>query len=375
MFTLQAHIRAAAFGALLAVAASGATLRFGDVTTDAQGYLHVPVTIAAEDYEQVAGLQFDLNFDETNFAFMDVVLGPSAENAGKDAVFTDAFTGTTRVLVVGMNQNTMQDGVVAELVFNPLDASALDSLELTGGLVSDPFGNSIRADFEKEITETYDETIESGEGNSVEATPTKTPESSSDPETNSGDSPALPPIANQLRSMGGFGGGANDALSASGRAQPARDHSVATSRQAGAEVGSAGTFGGKSGVQYSPGASRIVSTRSSSSNTAAGQLGAGSSPLPARQSLWTDQFATTDSVAPPMKRAERVSFSGYPELRTDVTNALLSDNERESDHSLSSSLSSRNAAAVAGWLALVGGLLGVRAAVFAYAVTPWKPRR
>ncbi|MEK7793865.1 MAG: cohesin domain-containing protein, partial [Candidatus Hydrogenedentota bacterium] len=142
MFTLQAHIRAAAFGALLAVAASGATLRFGDVTTDAQGYLHVPVTIAAEDYEQVAGLQFDLNFDETNFAFMDVVLGPSAENAGKDAVFTDAFTGTTRVLVVGMNQNTMQDGGVAELVFDPLDASALDSLELTGGLVSDPFGNS-----------------------------------------------------------------------------------------------------------------------------------------------------------------------------------------------------------------------------------------
>ncbi len=136
-------------GALLfcACAAVAAVVSL-DETSDSDGYLVVPVLIQAVSEDSVAGLQFDVTFDSARWDLVDVELGTSAYEAGKDVFFSDLSSGSARVVVAGFNQETLADGAVAQLVLCPLeDCDAATGLALDSLVASDPLGRRVEAGF------------------------------------------------------------------------------------------------------------------------------------------------------------------------------------------------------------------------------------
>jgi hypothetical protein len=115
----------------------------------AEDWVTVPVTIVADGGDLPASLQFDLSFDTASFALLDVQVGDAAAQAGKSVVFNESTPGTITVVVAGLNQNTILDGVVAEISFCPLVQGA-DSYALgfDAVVVSDPFGNPVDVIYE-----------------------------------------------------------------------------------------------------------------------------------------------------------------------------------------------------------------------------------
>lgn len=127
-------------------AATAAAITFEPAAQDG-GYVTIPVTIRAEGREGVAALQFDVAYDPAMFELTEIQPGAAAEAAGKYAVSSDLSAGVARVIVAGMNQDTIADGDVVHLVFAPL--TALDGggvLSPSAAVVSDPFGNPINVE-------------------------------------------------------------------------------------------------------------------------------------------------------------------------------------------------------------------------------------
>ncbi len=110
------------------------------------GFVSVPVALQVNPNEDVAGLQFDVDFDESLYTLVEVYTGSAVVEAGKDGVFTDGFPGTTRVLVTGMNQAAIPEGVVVTIILSPADPSVSGYLELNSLILSDPFGNRVIAE-------------------------------------------------------------------------------------------------------------------------------------------------------------------------------------------------------------------------------------
>lgn len=131
--------------------AHGARLELGPAAS-LNGYVVVPISVQGGSEEAVAGLQFDLNFDAANYALHEIILGPAADQAGKEALYTEAVAGVTRVLVVGMNQNVIPDGVVATLVLSPLGSHAdAARIAVDNPIAADIFGNRLVVDIDKQV--------------------------------------------------------------------------------------------------------------------------------------------------------------------------------------------------------------------------------
>ena len=115
----------------------------------AEGDIVVPVAVYPSGDEAVAGVQFDVNFDGAAVALIDVEAGAAALDAGKFVIHNEGDPGTTRVIIAGLNQDLIGDGIVANLVFRPLDAGASsDSFALNAPVLSDPFGGAVEVHVE-----------------------------------------------------------------------------------------------------------------------------------------------------------------------------------------------------------------------------------
>jgi hypothetical protein len=115
-----------------------------------EDYVSIPVTVSTDGADQPASLQFDVTYDAANFAVVDVQVGDAAAQAGKTAVFSESGSGTLTVLVAGLNQNVITDGVVANVSLCPLSQAAdTQTLFLDAVVVSDPFGNPIDILYER----------------------------------------------------------------------------------------------------------------------------------------------------------------------------------------------------------------------------------
>ncbi len=149
--------RRCVFAAFVAVASwagsvfSAAIYLEPSLTTD--GFVSVPVVLQVNPNEAVAGLQFDIDFDDSLYTLVEVYTGNAAIDAGKDGVFTDGFPGTTRILVTGMNQAAIPEGVVVTIILSPADPSVGGYLELSAPIFSDPFGNRVFAESGKQSKE------------------------------------------------------------------------------------------------------------------------------------------------------------------------------------------------------------------------------
>lgn len=142
---------AAAFG-LYAIAFGGAS--FAATTTvgaqDAapgESRVRLPVTLALGSGEQVGGLQFDLVFDANALELQEVATGAAAKAASKDVFSSPLSSGRVRVLIAGLNQNTIADGVVADAFFGVASRARAGSLPIAvkSVVLSDPFGNAVPA--------------------------------------------------------------------------------------------------------------------------------------------------------------------------------------------------------------------------------------
>lgn len=112
------------------------------------GELRIPVMLYGDGEETVSGVQFDLNFDPTQFELVEISAGNVATDAGKQVVFSETIPGQGRVLVTGFNNNSMADGQIATVTLRPLTpAAAQYDIALEQALATDPDGNNVPLDY------------------------------------------------------------------------------------------------------------------------------------------------------------------------------------------------------------------------------------
>jgi hypothetical protein len=96
----------------------------------------IPIAFAAEG-SLVSGIQFDLNYDLTTVT-VEVCAGESLERSGKRLYTADVAGIGTRVLIVGLNTDALQDGVLVVIsVRGQPDPGALLTLTLTNTVAVD----------------------------------------------------------------------------------------------------------------------------------------------------------------------------------------------------------------------------------------------
>lgn len=142
-----------AVGALCAGLAAGnalgASLAVARPSQGEDGTLAIPVVLTADGTEQVAALQFNVEFDPKQFALAGesaVSPGTAAHAAGKSVYAASTKPGTLQVIIAGLNQNVIRSGEVSVLHFKPhgaLDQAAGEVL-LTNTVMSDPVGQAVR---------------------------------------------------------------------------------------------------------------------------------------------------------------------------------------------------------------------------------------
>jgi len=126
-----------------------ATLTAGNTTAGPgeQGVL-VPVALDAETGERVCALMLDVTFDGSALALPEVTVGAAAEAAGKTLVFNSTDPNTVGVIIAGINQNVVADGIVANALFD-IGANASPgtyAVSLPFVQLSDPLGSLIDAE-------------------------------------------------------------------------------------------------------------------------------------------------------------------------------------------------------------------------------------
>jgi len=120
------------------------TVGVGSITSAGGGAMAVPIQIV-RGQESVGAVQFDFRYDPARYAFVEAEAGRAAAGAGKDAMFTEVQPGVVRVIVAGMNEQSMASGTIATLHFESLAPGASfaelhDSASLERVTVSDPAG-------------------------------------------------------------------------------------------------------------------------------------------------------------------------------------------------------------------------------------------
>ncbi len=134
---------------VLAVSAAQAgRITLGTPVTTSDGGLDVSVNMTPDTGQDVAALQFDLHYDSSRYGFADAASGDAATGAGKDAAVSETELGMVRVVVAGINQDTLGAGTVATLHFDRLDKtvsspSFSDNATLDEVVASGPSGENI----------------------------------------------------------------------------------------------------------------------------------------------------------------------------------------------------------------------------------------
>lgn len=107
------YLRTAIILAMFAAAGSAADLSIGSGVLAVNQPATLNVTLASAN-EALTGMQFDLEYDAESLEVR-VEAGAAAVKAGKNLQSAVLQTGKQRILIVGLNRNTLADGVVAVL--------------------------------------------------------------------------------------------------------------------------------------------------------------------------------------------------------------------------------------------------------------------
>lgn len=142
-------VRGVWWAAILVVAVAhepafcAASLELGPVREEG-AYLAVPVEFAPDTAVGTAGLQFDLQYDTSQFDIASVTAGFAATQGDKGVMWSEPVPGTLRVLVAGMNQTVMPPGTLVSVHFVPTVAGhAPAPCAFATGVASGPFGEDV----------------------------------------------------------------------------------------------------------------------------------------------------------------------------------------------------------------------------------------
>ncbi len=142
-------ILAAALG-MIPDAARAANLTLGaPIVGGTDGTLTIPLQLDTAPGEEVAGLQCDILLKDTALEYEKAEIGPVGKAAAKILSANPLGRAKVRLILVGLNQNIIGEGVVANLVFRVPEGSS-DSPEIAGLgdiIFSDPFGTPIPVTF------------------------------------------------------------------------------------------------------------------------------------------------------------------------------------------------------------------------------------
>jgi hypothetical protein len=135
----------AATFAMRAACAAGIALGAPVVASD--GGLDVPVTLTPASQQSIAALQFDLHYNAGQFAYTQAAAGAAATTAGKETAASEQEPGVVRIVVAGINSDTLASGTVATLHFQPADktdsaATFLGNASLDEVVLSGPLGEN-----------------------------------------------------------------------------------------------------------------------------------------------------------------------------------------------------------------------------------------
>ncbi len=117
-----------------------AQVDLGSASGSAGTNVQVPVYLESTGGAQAAGLQVDVAFDTSVLTFVQSSTGSAATAAGKMASSSPLLSGNLRLLVAGLNQNVIANGVVVLLEFQISAAAPVSttSLVASNALSSNP---------------------------------------------------------------------------------------------------------------------------------------------------------------------------------------------------------------------------------------------
>lgn len=103
----------------------------------------VPIVFTPGTGENVASLQFRLEYNTRQFSISEVQINGSLRDAGKDLIFAE-HNGYATLIIAGLNQSIIPDGLLATVYLEPLGSNPFPfDLELTSPIFADPQGNAI----------------------------------------------------------------------------------------------------------------------------------------------------------------------------------------------------------------------------------------
>jgi hypothetical protein len=102
----------------------------------------IPINLSSSSSEDISGFNFDLNFDTSRLSFQEVTLGPKSAEAGKSLSTSRPSADVVRVIVIGFNQNIIENGTVLNFTFDILSSAPAGTAELNilDPSISDPQG-------------------------------------------------------------------------------------------------------------------------------------------------------------------------------------------------------------------------------------------
>ncbi len=75
----------------------------------------IPIELAAEFGEEIAAIQFELGYDDSLIAVDRIDTGESAQTADKTLNSANVSSGVDRIVIQGINNNIMANGIVANI--------------------------------------------------------------------------------------------------------------------------------------------------------------------------------------------------------------------------------------------------------------------
>ncbi|MCK5218453.1 hypothetical protein KAR10_02950 [bacterium] len=105
----------------------------------------LPINAIPESGENIVALQFDLDYDKDRLVFDRVTAGEAAQQAGKEVAYNQvgSAANSLRVVVYGMNQNTIGQGTVANIIFKILPAVGRVELPIHGAIACNPEASQV----------------------------------------------------------------------------------------------------------------------------------------------------------------------------------------------------------------------------------------
>lgn len=103
----------------------------------------LPLTLATNG-SAISGIQFDVQFDNSAMSLV-AILGDASKNAGKVLYQGNLAPNAARFLIVGLNTNLMDSGILINLFINlnPNGANGASPLAVSNVVATDPFGATV----------------------------------------------------------------------------------------------------------------------------------------------------------------------------------------------------------------------------------------